>query len=500
MTAVLNVLKKNLKLIARKGNDFFCWGPWMFIIPSALAVVIAAGTIVESKYDANAAAKLVYRTWFMYLLLGQLCATLIAVMIDRWPWKKRHGPFLAAHIGILILLFGAWLTSEFGLDGTMRFAIGDKSRLVTVPNTDLTIWSSFDGDRYAKVFEKEVDFFSHSPKKKPVSLDLTEGTVSVVDYEPYVFPSRKITPSESDQAGAAIRFQMSNQNANINDWLVQGKKDQDISQVFGLAQVTLGKAPPHGMGGNELYITPLKKIKDGKEVLQVEYHLFYKDPKRKPLSGKLNEGEEFDTGWMGMKFHLLRYLPKAEDGFEFKVTDRPTPMSTSAIKIKYVKNNSGEGEQKIVEPAGEKKVIEKWVQLNDVLKIFTKDSVYIVTYGNRRIDIGFDLALKKFEVGHYQGTNRAMSYQSLVETPDKAETLISMNEPLKFKGLTFYQASFQNGPGGEPIASILSVNQDPGRWWKYMGSLILSIGVVWLFYNKRRSARAAAPKEGAFDL
>jgi cytochrome c biogenesis protein ResB len=74
-----------------------------------------------------------------------------------------------------------------------------------------------------------------------------------------------------------------------------------------------------------------------------------------------------------------------------------------------------------------------------------------------------------------------------------------MNEPLKHGGYTLYQASFQQGPTGEPIASILSVNYDPGRWIKYLGSLIICLGVIWLFYQKRRTARAQAPKVGAIE-
>jgi hypothetical protein len=120
-----------------------------------------------------------------------------------------------------------------------------------------------------------------------------------------------------------------------------------------------------------------------------------------------------------------------------------------------------------------------------------------VSFGNVRIDINFDLKLKEFEVGRYEGTNRAASYQSLVETPEGQEVLISMNEPLKYKGLTFYQASFTENPDGSPNASILSVNYDPGRFLKYLGSLIMSIGIVWMFYNKRKTARARAPATGA---
>ena len=170
-------------------------------------------------------------------------------------------------------------------------------------------------------------------------------------------------------------------------------------------------------------------------------------------------------------------MDKAEEAFEFKKLERPTPLTTSAIQVRF-KDKS------------------YWVQVNDVLKIFTENSAYILTYGNKRIDLGFDLRLEKFEIGRYEGTMRAASYQSLVSTPDGQKTLISMNEPLKYQGLTFYQASFQEGPEGQPIASILSVNYDPGRWLKYLGSLIITLGVIWLFYQKRKAARAQAPQKG----
>lgn len=469
-----------LHLVARKMSKktirFFCWPPWQMIIPLVLAVLTAIGTIIESRYnDAQAATKWVYHTWWMYLVLGQLCLTLIAVMIDRWPWKKRHGPFLAAHIGILTLLLGAWITQQYGLDGSMRFEIGAKNRLVTVPETELKIWSSFDGDRYTEVLAQKVDFFSRPPQKYPFQIPLAEGPLSVIEFAPYVFASRQIVASASERAGSAIRFQLSNDRANINDWLLQTKKDQDVTNQFGLAHVTLGKAPLSGKGENELYLTPEMGAKNGAEL---KYKLFFKDGMRQPKQGRLKEGDSFDTGWMGLQFRVLRYFPKAEETYDFKKSEKLTPLTTSAIKINYMGKDH-------------------WLQVNDVLKLFTQEAVYFITYGNRRIDLGFDLLLKKFEVGRYQGTTRAASYQSLVATEDGAETLISMNEPLKHQGLTFYQASFQDGPQGQPIASILSVNYDPGRWLKYLGSLILTLGVVWLFYNKRRAARAAAPKNGA---
>ncbi len=441
------------------------------VVLLSIAAITAAGTIVEAHFnDAQAASALVYRTPMMFLIMGLLSVNLIAVMIDRLPWKKKHLPFLFAHVGILVLLIGSLVTMKYGLDGSMRFGIGESNRFVVVPSADLQVWASYDGDRYTKLAEQAVDFLKNSPKEKPFKMSLDQGELEVLDFEPYMIPNRQIVASSAPKSGSAIRFQLQNGKANINEWLLQTKQNATVENTFGLAHISLGPIPAILPQENALFLNPIDETR-------IQYVLAYKDPKRKALRGVVQENQFFQTGWMGLEFKLLRYFPKAQESYEFKKLEASTPLTTSAIQISF-KNQK------------------HWVQLNDVLKIFTDSAAYLVSFGNRRIDLGFDLHLKKFEVGRYQGTARAASYQSLVTTPDNQETLISMNEPLKYQGLTFYQASFQEGPNQEAIASILSVNYDPGRWIKYLGCLIIVSGIMLLFYNRRKSSRAQAPGQG----
>src|SRR5690606_22579206 len=117
--------------------------------------------------------------------------------------------------------------------------------------------------------------------------------------------------------------------------------------------------------------------------------------------------------------------------------------------------------------------------------LFTNDSVYFVTYGNKRIDMGFNMTLDKFIMDKYEGTNMAKGYKSIVHVPDIGEREISMNEPLKHNGYTFYQSSFEENRLGQPIASILSVNYDPGRWIKYLESLLIVFRSIMLFYFRK---------------
>jgi len=105
---------------------------WNLSISVKFAVVVMIGltlslivaTFLESAYDTPSAQYWVYQTWYFYGLLGMLFWLILAVALSRLPWKKKHLPFLTAHLGILLLLYGSWLTYEFGIDGSMQVAEG----------------------------------------------------------------------------------------------------------------------------------------------------------------------------------------------------------------------------------------------------------------------------------------------------------------------------------------------------------------------------------------
>lgn len=440
-----------------------------------LAVLTSIGTFVEARYDATAAKKLVYHTWWMYSLMILLAINLSAVMFDRWPWKKRHASFVSAHIGILLLLAGSLQTFWFGLDGTMRIGIGESNGLVQVPETDVVVYSSFDGDRYSKTLDKEVDFFSKPPSADaPFTIPTNSGPMQIIDYKKYVVPTQKVQAAISGSWGAGVRLQIKSQFFDEVQWIVQKRKGIRETRNFGPAKAHIGKAPEEGLAANEFYLEPLP---DGK----IRYTVFHNESLQPQKTGIIKEGEAFQTGWMDAEVRILRFFPQAEEVWDIQPIDRPTPLSTAAVKIVFQDR-------------------EHWLLMNDMVKFFTEDAVYLVTYANRRIDLGFKVQLQDFEVTRYQGTMRAMAYKSVIDVPPHKKDavglkdyVISMNEPLQYNGKFFYQASFQE-ENGAPVASILSVNDDPGRFLKYLGSLVISIGILLLFYFKNLDFRMQKKK------
>ena len=105
---------------------------WRISISVKLAVVIIlvltfaliAATILESIYDTPTAQYWVYQTWYFYGTLALFGWLIFAVAISRLPWQRKHLPFLSAHLGILLVLYGSWLTFQFGVDGSIQVGEG----------------------------------------------------------------------------------------------------------------------------------------------------------------------------------------------------------------------------------------------------------------------------------------------------------------------------------------------------------------------------------------
>lgn len=101
----------------------------------------------------------------------------------------------------------------------------------------------------------------------------------------------------------------------------------------------------------------------------------------------------------------------------------------------------------------------------------------------------FSLALKDFRHEKHPGTDIPRRFSSLVRLQDPArgqdrEVLISMNQPLRYGGRTFYQASF----GKDDTLSILQVVENPGWLIPYLAAALVGTGLLWHFLMRLRPA------------
>jgi len=104
---------------------------------------------------------------------------------------------------------------------------------------------------------------------------------------------------------------------------------------------------------------------------------------------------------------------------------------------------------------------------------------YLLTMRLRRQYLPYAFTLKQFRHDVYPGTEIAKNFSSLVQVvnpsrKESREVLIYMNQPLRYEGKTFYQASF----GKNDTLSILSVVENPGWLLPYVSCVLVSLGLL----------------------
>ncbi len=110
----------------------------------------------------------------------------------------------------------------------------------------------------------------------------------------------------------------------------------------------------------------------------------------------------------------------------------------------------------------------------------------------------FSLTLLKFSHDRYAGTDIPKNFSSRIRlnTPDgrdDREVLIYMNNPLRYAGLTFYQAGFENND----TTTVLQVVRNPSWLIPYIACAVMTLGLLLqfglhltAFFAKRRAATA----------
>jgi hypothetical protein len=113
--------------------------------------------------------------------------------------------------------------------------------------------------------------------------------------------------------------------------------------------------------------------------------------------------------------------------------------------------------------------------------------VYRFAIRNERYFQPFSLSLVKTTHEVYTGTEIPKNFQSRVrlenpETQEKREIDISMNNPLRYGGLTFYQSQMgRTEMTGGKGTSVLQVVRNPGWLTPYLGCVLVSVGMLWQF-------------------
>ncbi|MGZ3689487.1 MAG: hypothetical protein ACXVBW_14390, partial [Bdellovibrionota bacterium] len=328
--------------------NFFASLKLAVIVLVGLVAALAAGTFIESLYDTPTAQFIIYKSIWFHLLLTLLGVNIFCSAMSRFPWKKKHLPFLTAHIGILTLLAGSWVTERAGVDGNLRITEGETGSVVEMDTASLIL-----SDRnQAKAVP--VEWMPPNRTFKPISVlskdvpyDLTidqflSHADPIVSFVPFKGES---APHRRASSAVKLRLQGGPMQMNQEIWLWAGEPAWSHLQM-GPAVFVLGEEPPKATTA-ALAARPWLLVhpeKDGS--VSWVAHLSTGGAKRgKFAPGKIT-GQTIEPGWKGgVKITLEEFVPDAMASTTYKEArvlygkDAPT----SAIHVRA--GAGGEGSE-----------------------------------------------------------------------------------------------------------------------------------------------------------
>lgn len=126
---------------------------------------------------------------------------------------------------------------------------------------------------------------------------------------------------------------------------------------------------------------------------------------------------------------------------------------------------------------GKEVAVFQWMPV--VQKIRMDGREFAVEIRHKQTRLPFSVTLEDFEKKFYAGTGMAKSFKSVVRLQEGdfgQNTVIWMNNPLRYRDYTFYQASFIEGMPLE--TTVLAAVKNVGRIFPYLSSLVMCVGLL----------------------
>jgi hypothetical protein len=411
-----------------------------------------------------------------------------SVMVSRYPWTKHHVGFLVAHVGILILLAGSLVSLHRGLDSNMallegetsdRVALLEKALQVSVPGLGAS-------GSFPVAFEKRPPLPGRA-QRFPVG----GGVFLVADgYHPHVSVAESF--EAADDGAPALHFVLRAPMATQEQWLVA---DDPQRSHLDLGMVSFGF---HAAASDEQARADLARAEGPSHLGLVaapggRLLCAATDASGARTSGAVEPGQPVATGWPAVGVTVDRFLPRAR---LVRTVTPETPPAKEERRQGAVRLHL-EGKDARSEPV--------WVLWGEQARVALGGLPATVAYRSPEVALPFKVTLLRFNNEPYPGSRMASTFESKVRVEDPEEgtfeSLISMNHPLHHRGYIFFQSSFVEG---RPTMSIFSVARAPGLPLVYLGTTLIGVGIIWMFYVKpwlaRRQAAAALAARRAGEI
>jgi hypothetical protein len=513
----------------------------LILIFSAMMIV---GTFFESWYGTDFANRVVYKKFPFMAVQALMFFSIIFAAFLRLPPKKRLYGFYTIHAGLVIIGCGSLITYIAGVDGNIMLHPNEPAREIVLPDDELRITYPNEG----RQFSRDLPYTAFK-----TNLDEKFEDLTFADFYPYsenkVIWKKSSSTFENWQSVQSSEYMISNPNVS-QDFIMslhpEATDYKSSTQMGPLAVHYLPASMSECFGNADKtgivfwesrskycktptdYGSEIKTTKAGNRFLVIRENerllTFFPDLSPWPLDSSLTPVQDttlrifnrklfekspnlflfgkkaayftedkwtavelgkdpVELPWMGFELTLLRH---EDEKFPSQEPFYVTPIQSKGSLIK--------GNQKALKVKVRDK--EYWVTDDKPISLLIDGKKVNIGITKKVLTLPFEFVLKNFKMDKDPGTNNPASYESFVTlftSSGPSSHHIYMNNPLKYSGFTFYQASYTPNKDGS-YSSTLSANVDQGRPIKYFGSLLLVLGSIWHFVitRKRKKSEATA--------
>jgi ResB-like family len=454
-------------------------------------------------------------------LLGLLLlVNLLAAHFKRFQWSFQKFGIQLLHFGIIVMLIGEFATAKFAVESFMQFQEGE-SRNFTENHRDTEL-----------IFVRDVDAASEEVVSFPQALvrdaakekaelrhEKLPFTVRVLGYGVNgALLTLEDLPAAAERLKAATgalegKFSAAEALPSVAEadaknperlvvWRKALKSVGDRSDDIVAAAKIISVDPPRA----QKLMAALKaqfrtEMLDAFKLLGEQEHNFFQPPN----GGEMGFAAEMEaTARLG---EVGSQKPAATQAAGSRVHVLPRPEVND--------DQSGRRNYKwaVVEIIEGGKSLGTWLaslRLNNQ-EFEAGGKKWRVALRGERYYVPFSIKLERARQEVYQGTSQAKEFASRVRiinpaTKEDRSTDISMNQPLRYAGLTFYQSTMNQadrGPGtaalleavtGRPREEFLGVEEkeggrmsglqvveNPSMLAPYTGCLLVGFGMLWQF-------------------
>ncbi len=206
---------------------------------------------------------------------------------------------------------------------------------------------------------------------------------------------------------------------------------------------------------------------------------------------KLATGKEIRNAKLPFSILVKKFLPNSRLANRAPMVDKEPPAATQGfgtslilteapMAIKMDDRNLPSAVLELNSPQGPLGTWLVSVMLEEKQSLSVGSKSYQLALRFARYYQPFSLELIKFRHDKYQGTEIPKNFSSQIvvhnpATQEKREVLIYMNNPLRYGGKTFYQASYDEK---NPRVTILQVVRNPGWLTPYVSCTLVGVGLL----------------------